>query len=524
MQRRQQNKIGKIKIPQNAQDFIVGLYEEFSEGNFIFRGNSEIFSENDDHINSSLCRWVKKKKAINKYHKPPAIEEEIVKKAKRLFPDKTSNIEILTDIRHYGGKVNLIDFTRDLHIALFFACTGDKFDKDGEIIALNTNTLEQLTEINYKKLSAKLNGKVGIIEPAQTQASKTRVVAQKSVFAYTEDEYIKEFQSKKIPHDLKDDILNHIKKFNNISHDTVYNDLIGFIQNEANYDTAMGLFYQGNAKFASGNHPGATLDYSKAIEINPQFAPAYNNRGNSKSALGDHPGAILDYDKAIEINPQDAPAYNNRGSAKSELSNHRKAILDYDKAIEINPQFTPTYYNRGNAKVALGNHREAILDYDKAIEINPQYAKAYYNRGNAKFALKDYHGAIQDYDKAIEINPQFAEAYNNRGSAKVALGKYSEAIQDYDKAIEINPQFAEAYNNRGSVKVALGNHPGAILDYDKAIEINPQDAKAYYSRGDTKDSLKDYQGAINDYTKAGELEKNLASMVAKAIDKAKKFL
>ena len=48
---------------------------------------------------------------------------------------------------------------------------------------------------------------------------------------------------------------------------------------------------------------GALDDYNKAIEINPQYAKAFNNRGIAKHDLGDKQGALEDYNKAIELNP-----------------------------------------------------------------------------------------------------------------------------------------------------------------------------------------------------------------------------
>ena len=138
-----------------AKVLIAEICNKYSEGNFIFRGTPEIFSGKPTGVNSSIYRWAKKKKAISEHHKPPQIEKEIVEKVRRLFPDKTSNIEILTDIRHYGGKVNLIDFTRSLYVALFFACNGNLNDE----------------------------GMMGIIEPAKTQATQLRVVAQDSILS-----------------------------------------------------------------------------------------------------------------------------------------------------------------------------------------------------------------------------------------------------------------------------------------------------------------------------------------------------
>ena len=41
--------------------------------------------------------------------------------------------------------------------------------------------------------------------------------------------------------------------------------------------------------------------YSKAIELNPNYSAAYNDRGNAKDALGDKQGAIADYQQAARL-------------------------------------------------------------------------------------------------------------------------------------------------------------------------------------------------------------------------------
>ena len=46
---------------------------------------------------------------------------------------ETADREILTELQHYGGKTNLIDFTTDYRIALYFACSGD-YLKTGRVV------------------------------------------------------------------------------------------------------------------------------------------------------------------------------------------------------------------------------------------------------------------------------------------------------------------------------------------------------------------------------------------------------
>ena len=64
---------------------------------------------------------------------------------------------------------------------------------------------------------------------------------------------------------------------------------------------AVAYYYRGVAKQAKGDSDGAIADYTKAIELKPDFAMAYYNRGLAKGAKGDLDGANADHTKAIEI-------------------------------------------------------------------------------------------------------------------------------------------------------------------------------------------------------------------------------
>ena len=435
--------------------------------NCVFRGENQQYGK----VSSKLYRqYLEGKNAIkNENFSILTVEKDLIEKA-RTHILGGDNIEILTELQHYGGKTALIDFTYNMLIALFFACDGE-FGKDGRIIVFDKNKATQKTEIDYKNQDI-----YRIIAPT---GKSPRVIFQSSVFIHTEQGYVDKKDCKfiTIEKQQKKALLEHLRKYFNIETATIYNDLHGFIQNQDNYITAETEFYRGAACYNNKKFKKAIEHYDTAIKLNPQFFEIYYNRGLAKSALGKYQEAIADYDKSIEINPQFAEAYSNRGVAKSDLGDKNGAIVDYDKAIEINPQLAEVYNNRGITRYDLGEYKDAIEDYDIAIEINPQYAKAYSNRGVAKSALGDKNAAIIDHDKAIEINPQYAEAYNNRGNAKSDLGYKNRAIVDYDIAIEINPQYAEAYYNRGGAKSALDDKNGAITDAEQAKILFKQQGK-----------------------------------------------
>ena len=59
-------------------------------------------------------------------------------------------------------------------------------------------------------------------------------------------------------------------------------------------------------KAENGDHYGAIADYTKAIEINPNYKSAYKNRGIDKQIIGDLKGACADWQKASQLGDQDA--------------------------------------------------------------------------------------------------------------------------------------------------------------------------------------------------------------------------
>ena len=58
---------------------------------------------------------------------------------------------------------------------------------------------------------------------------------------------------------------------------------------------------------------------------------------------------------AIEIDPNYAPAYRDRAIAKGKLKDHSGVVEDFTRAIEIDPNYATAYFNRGVCKFYLGD-------------------------------------------------------------------------------------------------------------------------------------------------------------------------
>lgn len=471
------------KAPRTVEDIIGAIKEKSAGGDYIFRGEPECYPK----VASTLYRELDAVKAVSS--DIGDVETEIVNTA-RAYTDKTDEFEILTELQHYGGKTNLVDFTTDYHVALFFACYGSP-GADGRVILL------QKTEAIK-----------GIVKSPLSQ--EHRVSAQKSVFVHPPKGFIEreKYDVIRVPSSIKLFILQRLRANHCIDPRTIYHDIPGFIKSDNAYWMAYREFYSG----ITAQNDGAKAD-----------TPEEKQAAYQKS--------VKHYTTALALALQHPDIYNRRGAVYSDIAELNLpaddylnlAIDDYTQAIRLDPQYADAYHNRGNAYRLKGAFTEAITDYEKAIQLKPDFAGAYINRGNAYNASGEIDKAIRDYTKAIESEPNFAEAYSNRGNAHLTKGNLGSAIDDCNKAIQLDPDQAEAYYTRGvayffkprEVRVHLPASDGieanrlwverAIEDFTKAIQLNLELPIAYCLRGEARLHTQEWDKAKADLKVAREM-------------------
>ena len=498
------------ELLRRVRKIIREIEDKSASGDYIFRGEPECYEK----VSSTLYRQYEE--ILIDRSNVEGFQNEMLIAAQEHLPGTTSDFETsvrrldaaierlskpdrdfetLTELQHYEGKTNLIDFTTDSRVALFFACDGSP-GKKGRVILRKKGDREDLVE-----------------KPREPSKPLNRVIAQKSIFVRPRRGFV-EFDRDKdvveIPANLKKPMLEYLQKYHNISAKTIYNDLHGFIRTQDIHHRAYKELYRGFSAADKDDLDKAIRHYNKAIELKPDFHLASNNRGIAYGKKGDFDSAIKDFNKAIELNPNLSEAYNNRGLAYEKKGEIDTAIHNHNKAIELSPNDAEAYNNRGVTYGKKGDFDSAIKDFNKAIELNPNDAKAYNNSGVAYDGKGEIDTAIHNYSKAIELKPVYADAYSNRATAYLQKGEVDNAIKDLTKTIELKPDDFGAYYNRGIAHSKKGEFDNAIQNYDKAIELKPDYANAYYSRGNAYAQKGELDNAIKDLTKTIELKPDYA--------------
>ena len=357
------------------------------------------------------------------------IQDKILKEATE-YTDKTNELEILTELQHYGGKTNLIDFTTDYHVALFFACDGER-EEPGRVILLPKQPKGAPKPYTVKK-------------PPRTIR---RAEMQKSLFVQARRGFVETYIVVDIPADLKVHMLHYLNKHHDISTKTIYNDLLGFIENQRIHKKWHEEFYKGLSYQEDKEYDKAIEHYTTAIELNPEFAKAYNSRSFVYRMKENFKAAIQDCNKLIELNLELVEAYTNRGLAYFDKGEVDKAIQDYDKVIDLDPDYAIAYNNRGAAYYQKGDFDNAIQNYNKAIDLDPDYVLLYNNRGAAYHRKGDFDNAIQNYNKAVKLNPEYSSPYCNRGEARLHLKEWEKAKADLIRAKNKGHDIVAVFHN-----------------------------------------------------------------------------
>ena len=73
-----------------------------------------------------------------------------------------------------------------------------------------------------------------------------------------------------------------------------------------------GFHDRGNLRSRNGSYELAIADYSRAIELDPDFAEAHYDRGFSFYELGQYEQAVADITRAIELKPNEGRYYGQR--------------------------------------------------------------------------------------------------------------------------------------------------------------------------------------------------------------------
>ena len=322
------------------------------------------------------------------------ILRDMIKTAKRHFPDKyqeeMSDLDILADIQHNGGATCLVDFSKNVLTALWFACNADT-DADGFVycydvmhdIIVNdclsyikdeSQPVESLLAQTYREtnICSDVDTRFCIWEPS---SRNNRIIRQDSVFVFGMEKFIVKdhgIEIIRIDADKKECILLAMEAFFNVSEDTIFNDSIGFAH--ANRKTIpyrkleISAYTRGFDDMINGN-------YEAALE----FFKLYESECRKKATM----------EELIEMHFSLAVCYKHIKRANKTITYEGNAIIEYSQVIKL---IRKMFSNKCHEKIALKQDRDYYIR---------KCTRAYNGIFDMLYETKQYEKAICKCDELI---------------------------------------------------------------------------------------------------------------------------
>lgn len=129
------------------------------------------------------------------------------------------------------------------------------------------------------------------------------------------------------------------------------------------------LIKKGYIAFEQKDYNKALAYYNRCLELDPDYAAAFNNRALVLQALEKWPQALEDSNRAIALDPDYATAYSTRGWTFHRQGQSLRGLQDLDKAIELKPDSRWPWFYRAEIHTAQGDCAKAETDYQFACKL-----------------------------------------------------------------------------------------------------------------------------------------------------------
>lgn len=276
--------------------------------------------------------------------------------------------------------------------------------------------------------------------------------------------------------------------------------------------TPQQLVDRGIAAEEAGLIADAIEYYRRAIDADPQFAPARFNLGLLHLAGARHveaeaafratlglnegfPEAWVALADVLEEQGRDAEALEALNRAIAQRADYEGALMNaslllqkmgrledargsYRRVIALAPDSAAAHNNLGNVLHTLGRSAEAEVCFRRSLELAPDAAVAHSNLGNALRDLGRFAEAEASCRQALALDPQLPEAHNHLGNILQAVGRTSESEASLRRALALEPAYREAHNSLGNSLKDLGRLEEAEASFRRALALDPDDRAA----------------------------------------------
>lgn len=291
--------------------------------------------------------------------------------------------------------------------------------------------------------------------------------------------------------------------------------------------------------------------YQKAIDLDPKYAPAYNQLAYNQLYAENLPEAEKAIKKYVRLKPKEPNPYDSFAEILMKEGKFEESIENYRKALELNPDFNSAYVGIATNCILLNKPEEARKEMQTLLDrakMDGAKQTAIYTIANSYIDEGNYPKALETMQQSFEISLKNKDILSQSfdlsrmGDILRVAGKLKEAENSYMKGFQIVRQSdlsaeikkdaeQDLFNSQAELALKKGDLKTAKSCADKILAYaeskqNPGRLRSFhFLTGRIALAKKQYDNALSEFRQANQTAPYVLRRMAEAYegkgDKAK---
>uniref|UniRef100_A0A182J5W9 Uncharacterized protein n=1 Tax=Anopheles atroparvus TaxID=41427 RepID=A0A182J5W9_ANOAO len=295
-------------------------------------------------------------------------------------------------------------------------------------------------------------------------------------------------------------------------------------------------FKRGTVYFALGKAKFAINDFSRVLELKPDFAAARAQRGSVYLKMGDFENAEMDLMVVLRMDPHNPEAnmhFSRIGPARDqwvlcvdlmERGDFNTAIALLTQLLEVCPWSVEIREARAQMYLRIGDRMAAVSDFRSVNRLSHDSTDGYYQLSRILYDIGDSGTALKEIRECLKLDPEHKDCFpfykkikkvdKVYVDAQQALEeqRYPDCIAGGEKLIKLEPDVPMiVYNGKQLLCSCLlkdEQFPSAVSRCREALDIYA-DPEVMCDRAEALVGAEMYDEAIAQYREALEINDNL---------------
>jgi serine/threonine-protein kinase len=257
--------------------------------------------------------------------------------------------------------------------------------------------------------------------------------------------------------------------------------------------------------------------YQKAIQLTPDYAPAYSALAFSYNLLASSEYAPSQENyaqakklaqKAIELDGNFAGGHAALGFVLSYGDwNWSAAEAEFKRANELDPNGEGAHSVYALYLGEMGRGEEAIAEMKRSLELDPLNVLSRENLAWLYYQAGHPEQAVAEYQKLLEMDANSADAHAGLGQVYESQGKHAEAIAESREALKLAKDIPAYLANLGCAYAVAGKKNeaqkvlGELEQMSKRIYVSPYYmARVYAGLGEKEQCFRWLEKALDEHS------------------------